>query len=109
MKGRVAAAFVGVSLFVVGSLASPASATFPGNNGKIAFHSDRDGNYEIYTANFDGTGGASRLTMNAANDFTPNWSPDGTKITFTSFRDGNLELYTMNADGSGVTRVTNSA
>jgi Tol biopolymer transport system component len=107
MNGRFAAAFVGVSLFVVASLAPPALATFPGINGKIAFHSDRDGNYEIYTANFDGTN-QTRLTTNSANDFTPNWSPDGKTVSFTTFRDGNLEIYSMKADGSGQTRVTNN-
>jgi TolB protein len=109
MNGRLAAALVGVSLFAVAALAPPALATFPGKNGKIAFHSDRDGNYEIYTQNFDGSGSAARLTNNPANDFYPNWSPDGAKIAFTSFRDGNLEIYSMNADGSNQTRVTNNA
>jgi TolB protein len=109
MQGRFAAALVGVFLFGAVALVAPAQATFPGNNGKIAFHSDRDGNYEIYTQNFDGTGTAARLTNNAANDFYPNWSPDGAKIAFSSFRDGNLEIYSMNADGSAQTRVTNNA
>ena len=53
--------------------------------------------------NADGTS-QTRLTNNAATDFDPTWSPDGTKIAFTSNRDGNLEIYTMNADGTGQTR-----
>src|SRR4051812_350981 len=108
MNGRFAAVLVGVSLLAVGAFAPPAQATFPGGNGKIAFHSDRDGNYEVYTQAYDGTGTATRLTNNAANDFYPNWSPDGAKIAFTSARDGNTEIYRMNADGSGQTRVTNN-
>ena len=42
-------------------------ATFPGANAKIAFASDRDGNFEIYVMNADGTG-QTNLTNNAAID-----------------------------------------
>ncbi len=51
----------------------------------------------------------TRLTNNAAADFDPAWSPDGSKIAFRSARDGNYEIYTMNGDGSGVARLTNDA
>ncbi len=69
-------------------------------NGKIAFTSDRDGNYEIYVLNADGSE-QTRITNNTASDSDPAWSPHGTKIAFTSDRDGNYEIYVMNADGSG--------
>jgi len=76
-------------------------------NGKIVFQSNRDGNYEIYVMNADGTN-QTRLTNNAASDFNPAWSPDGTKIVFDSDRDGNFEIYVMNADGTSQTRLTNN-
>ena len=72
---------------------------------KIAFHSDRDGNYEIYVMSFDGSG-VTRLTNNAVFDGEPAWSPDGAKIAFASNRDGRTEIYVMNPDGSGVTRLS---
>jgi WD40 repeat protein len=75
--------------------------------GKIAFYSDRDGNYEIYTMNVDGSEQV-RLTNNPADDVYPSFSPDGSKIAFTSTRDGNDEIYTMNVDGSEQVRLTNS-
>ena len=80
-----------------------------GTNGKIVFESDRDGNFEIYTMNSDGTE-QTRLTNNAAKDYNPVWSPDGTKIAFTSDRDGVgiLAIYSMNADGTGQTRLATS-
>jgi len=76
-------------------------------NDKIVFSSTRDGNFEIYSMNSDGTG-AARLTNNPAMDAFPAWSPDNTKIAFTSNRDGffNFEIYVMNADGSSPTRLT---
>jgi Tol biopolymer transport system component len=94
-----------VGAFTVLALAPPAHATFPGNNGKIAYDTDRDGNFEIYSMNPDGTS-KTRLTNNAARDVSPAWSADGTKIAFVSNRDGNFEIYKMNADGTGQTRLT---
>jgi hypothetical protein len=74
---------------------------------KIAFDSLRDGNYEIYVMNVDGSG-IKRLTNSPAHDGVPSWSPDGKKIAFSSDRDGNDEIYVMNADGSDQKRLTNN-
>lgn len=75
--------------------------------GKIAFSSDRDGNFEIYVMNPDG-GGQTRLTQTSTDNLRPTWSPDGTKIAFETNRDGNSEIYVMNADGTGQTNLTNN-
>lgn len=56
-----------------------AAAALPGTNGKIVFESERDGNFEVYSMNGDGTG-QKRLTNNASHDGQPVWSPDGSKI-----------------------------
>ena len=76
--------------------------------GTIAFVSNRDGNYEIYVMNPDGSG-VTPLTNTVApvGHFDPAWSRNGKQIAFASNRDGNYEIYIMNADGSGVTRLTN--
>ncbi|GIV01726.1 MAG: hypothetical protein KatS3mg015_0556 [Fimbriimonadales bacterium] len=73
----------------------------------IAFESTRDGNFEIYVMNADGTN-QTNLTNNAAIDSGPVWSADGSKIAFVSDRDGNDEVYVMNADGTNQTRLTNN-
>jgi TolB protein len=72
---------------------------------KIAFVSDRDGNFEVYVMNADGTG-KRNLTRHPGHDSAPSWSPDGRKIAFTTKRDGNFEVYVMNADGSEQRNVT---
>ena len=72
--------------------------------GRIAFSSNRDGGYEIYVMNADGSG-VTRL--NDHNGVEPTWSPDGQRIAFHSERDGNYEIYVMNADGTGLIRLTN--
>jgi Tol biopolymer transport system component len=69
--------------------------------GKIAFVSDRDGNWEIYVMNADGTD-QRRLTNNPVYDSQPAWSPDGKKLAFTS--DPGM-IYIMNADGSNLNKL----
>jgi Tol biopolymer transport system component len=80
---------VGLVAFADGS---DAQAAFPGDNGLIAFTSDRDGNDEVYTMAPDGSD-VVRLTTDAGFDREPAWSPDGTRIAFTSSRDGNEDIY----------------
>ena len=75
--------------------------------GRIAFHSDRDGNFEIYVMNADGSG-QTRLTYNDNIDRNSSWSPDGQRIVFDS-DEGNFDIFVMNADGSGVTRLTDNS
>ncbi len=74
---------------------------------RIAFRSDRDGNFEIYVMDADGSNPVN-LTDHSASERSPAWSPDGTKILFTSNRDGNEEVYVMDADGSSPTNLTNN-
>ncbi|MBA2527967.1 MAG: PD40 domain-containing protein [Pyrinomonadaceae bacterium] len=86
---------------------SAASAQASRIIGKIAFASDRDGNFEIYSMDADG-GGQTRLTEEPGEDYSPAWSPNGQRLAFVSTRDGNAEIYVMNSDGSGQTRLTNN-
>jgi len=91
-------------------LPSTTTATFTVRDcrpAKLAFASNRDGNFEIYSMSPDGSG-QTRLTTNPAFDATPAFSADGTKIAFESSRTGNGDIYVMNADGSGQTRLTTS-
>ena len=74
---------------------------------RIAFTSDRDGDYEIYLMNTDGTG-TIQLTDNDHQEWTASWSPDGTRIAFTSDRDGDYEIYLTNTDGTGTIQLTNN-
>lgn len=78
------------------------------DGGKIVFDSFRDGNFEIYIMNADGTQ-QKRLTDHSRIDHFPAWSPDGERIAFASNRDGNFEIYIMDADSSNVVRITENS
>lgn len=73
---------------------------------EVTFASNRDGNFEIYRINVDGTN-AVRLTSHPFTDTMPVWSPDGQQIAFVSTRTGNAELFRMNRDGTALTQITN--
>jgi hypothetical protein len=73
---------------------------------RIVFHSERDGDFEIYSMDADGSN-LVQLTDNAGDDLFPAVSADGQLIAFTSNRDGSLDIYTMRSDGSNLVQVTN--
>jgi Tol biopolymer transport system component len=80
---------------------------------RIAFVSKRDGDWDIYLINADGTGGWQNLTNNKQiSDTDPSWSPDGSRIAFASDRDnlhGDPEIWTMKADGTDLRKLTNNS
>lgn len=78
-----------------------------GLNGRIAFHSNRAGTFDIWVMNADGSG-ATRLTDDAGQEFGPRFSPNGQRIAFSSNRDGDFEIFVINVDGTGLTQLTHT-
>jgi len=75
-------------------------------DGKITFISNRDGNFEIYVVDDDGSN-LKRLTYTGdIDEYSPRWSPDGEKIVYQASRDGYSDIYVMNPNGSNQTRLT---
>jgi TolB protein len=99
----------------LGIAALPASATFPGQNGRISFAAfvEKTRGIEIFTANPDGSD-VNQLTRSGRKhaSIISDWSPDGQLIAFDSDRvdiDGrkkSVQIYVMNADGSGQAQLT---
>jgi TolB protein len=74
--------------------------TAPAAHGsRIAFMSNRDGNWEIYLVESDGSG-LKRLTHGLSNDGLPTWSPDGQAIAFLSDEGGAWAVWAVKPDGS---------
>jgi len=86
--------------------ALPASATFPGKNGRIAFarFDSGIGDFDIYTANPDGSD-VQQLTF--VPSFFSDWRADGKRIAFDFIdSDGNEQVATINPDGTDVQQIT---
>jgi len=78
--------------------------------GLIVFNTNRDGNYEIYSMNPDGSE-LHNLTHNAATDAIPQVSDDGSKVAFASDRGhpGDMDIWLMDIDGSHLVNITHNA
>jgi Tol biopolymer transport system component len=96
--------------------AGPAFGAFPGENGKIAFDSDRHGgDGDIWTMNPDGRHLVNLTAKSKAGDGAPTWRADGRRIAFMSNRvtatnpEGDSEIFIMKADGSHQRQITFNA
>jgi TolB protein len=74
---------------------------------KISFTSYREGNYDIYSVNLDGTG-LKKLTSGKNDEGWHSWSPDGEMVVFDGTdRNVNYDIYIMDANGENVNKLTN--
>jgi Tol biopolymer transport system component len=103
--GALAAVGLLVLMLVVVE-ARPAGATFPGQNGKIAYAGFDGADLEIYTINPDGTG-KFQVTTNNTSDFRPDYSPNANRIAYAGL-DGDQEIYTIPVGGGTPFNVTNN-
>jgi tricorn protease len=78
-------------------------ATWSNDGRKIAYLSDKSGEYEIYIQNADGTGEAIKMTSHKDGyRHTLRWSPDDKKIAFA---DQTLRCYILDVNSKQVTEV----
>ncbi len=71
----------------------------------IAFHSYRDGNYNIWAVRKDGSG-LRRITSGIFDDREPCWSPDGTRIIFSSDRNSNYDIWETDLNTGELMQLT---
>jgi Tol biopolymer transport system component len=80
---------------------------------KIVFETFRDGNWELYMVNADGSAPVNLTKTPDVDEMYPHVSPDGTKVSFV-VNSGKGEAtrrsaWYMNMDGSGRTKVADDA
>jgi len=87
------------------TISRPRFSQVPGPlEGKITFQSNRNGNFDIFVMNADGSN-VTQLTSNPFDEYLPLFSPDGSRIVFA--RCGFIcQVVVINADGSGERVVT---
>jgi len=81
------------------------SPAFSPDGSRIAFSSNRDGDFSLYVMNRDGSG-VTRVTGPGTSDDSPSWSPDGSKLVFTRSFSFGAALMVVNVDGTGETALT---
>ena len=81
-------------------------ACFSRDGKKIFFHSNRNGNYDIFVMDKDGKHVMTLIDDKNGDDVNPCASPAANEIAFFSNRDGNYEIYIANDDGTNQRRIT---
>ena len=97
-----------VLALVLASVASPAPSVVAAENGRIYFHSYREGKTSIFSVRADGTD-LRRLTTSPTSDFDPAVSQDGSKIAFirhnTSDPAAGSSVWLINSDGTNLREI----
>ena len=86
------------------SLGSDDTPSVSPDGRQIAFQSERDGAFDIYVMNIDGTQ-VRRLTT-SGHTAVPRWSADGSHIFYVDGTTGTDQVAVMRADGTDVRRLT---
>lgn len=80
---------------------------------KLVYESKRDGNFEIYLCNADGSNPVNLTKTPDIDELYPKASPDGTRICFVADEGKGSarvrNLYVMNSDGSGRKKIADNA
>ena len=68
----------------------------------------RDGNFELYMINVDGSG-LVRLTNSPTHDLVGRWSPDGMQVVFVNSVDVDTSsIFIVNSNGTGTRTLVNN-
>ena len=99
--------------FVAALLLSPGSAGQLGTgSARIAFQSDRDGDWDIFVMGSDGASQRA-VTADSGQDTNPSWGPPRAaglppRIVFQSDRDGDEEIFSVAVDGTDLRQLTHN-
>lgn len=98
---RTSAVLVVVAATVVAPLGgAAASATTPGDNGRIVYAAQLDTGSQLFTIGADGTGVRQITNTPGTDNGNPDWSPDGSHIVYGSGNESGAFIDVARSDGS---------
>ena len=96
----------GARVDLISSTRREHAAKFSPDGRRIAFRSDRSGNYEIWVCDSEGKNATQLTHFEGPRANAPKWSADGRWIAFSSGAGGNADIYVISADGGTPRRLT---
>ncbi len=75
------------------------SGQFSPDGSRVAFVSDRNGKWELWVADADGTSANQLTNFGASSVGSPRWSPDGRQIAFDARPDGHSAIFVVSENG----------
>jgi Tol biopolymer transport system component len=92
---------------LISSTRQQAAMAYSPDGSRIAFQSDRSGNWEIWTCDRNGSNAVQLTHFGSTLTGTPRWSPDGKQIAFDSHASGTSQIYVVSSAGGEPRRLTN--
>jgi Tol biopolymer transport system component len=91
---------------LISSTQQQAAASFSPDASRIAFQSDRSGDWEIWICDRDGSNAIQLTHFRGAPTGTPRWSPDGKLIAFDSRANGISQIFVVPPEGGEPRQIT---
>jgi Tol biopolymer transport system component/DNA-binding winged helix-turn-helix (wHTH) protein len=100
---------VGEPVKLISSTRQQAAPSYSPDGSRLAFQSDRSGDWEIWTCARDGSDQVQLTHFRGPLTGTPRWSPDGKQILFDSRSSGITQIHVVPAAGGEPRRLTSDA
>jgi len=91
---------------LVPSTRNDAEPEYSPDGNRIAFTSDRSGDFQIWVCNSDGSNAVQLTSLVNSATRGPRWSPDGQSIVFAAKTKADSDIYTIGANGGVPRRLT---